>query len=182
MEAPARCPPPPTPAGAFNFYQTNHHIRVRSRPHSRQGLFPSCNVRHCDRSVVRYSLETFLEVSMRNLACLIATAFVLLATSSAQSQDFFGSISGNWMSGRNLDEPVWFTPTFDGYEAVVPFFSGQSRLSRSDGRAASNVKIESRAGQVCWYSVGTITSRNMTWTLRDGNGPGCPRSESFRRG
>jgi hypothetical protein len=125
---------------------------------------------------------TFLEVSMRNLGGIIITAFVLLGTSSAQSQDFFGSISGNWMSGRNFDEPVWFTPTFEGYEAIVPFFLGQSKLSRSDGRAASNVRIESRAGQVCWYSVGAITSREMTWTLRDGNSPGCPRSELFRRG
>jgi hypothetical protein len=119
---------------------------------------------------------------MRNLACLITTAFVLLATSSAQSQDFIGSISGNWMSGKNFDEPVWFTQTFEGYDAVVPFFLGQSKLRRSDGRAASNVKIESHAGRVCWYSVGTITSREMTWTLRDENGPGCPRSELFRRG
>jgi hypothetical protein len=118
---------------------------------------------------------------MRNLAYLITTTFVLLATSSAQSQDFFGSISGNWLSGKNFDEPVWFTPTFQGYEAVVPFFLGQSKLSRSDGRAASNVKIESRAGQVCWYSVGAITSKGMTWTLRGENSPGCPRSELFRR-
>jgi hypothetical protein len=118
---------------------------------------------------------------MRNLTYLITTAIVLLVASSAQSQDFFGSISGNWLSGKNLDEPVWFTPTFQGYEAVVPFFLGQSKLSRSDGRAASNVRIESRAGQVCWYSVGTITTKGMTWTLRGENGPGCPRSELFRR-
>jgi hypothetical protein len=120
---------------------------------------------------------------MRNVTRLVTTALALLATSSAQSQDFnFSSISGNWMSGRNLAEPVWFTPTFEGYEAVVPFLLGRSKLSRSDGRAASNVKIESRDGKVCWYFVGTITPKEMTWTLRDGNSPGCPRSELFRRG
>ena len=115
--------------------------------------------------------------------CLITAAFALLATSSAQSQSAdFSSISGNWLSGRNHDEPTWFTPAFEGYDAVVPFFLGQSRLSRSDGRLASNLKIESRDGQVCWYYVGTITSKEMTWTLRDGNSSNCPRSELFRRG
>jgi hypothetical protein len=119
---------------------------------------------------------------MPNLTGLITTAFVLLATSTAQSQDLnFSSISGTWTSGKNLAEPVWFTPAFEGYEAVVPFFLGQSKLSRSDGRAASNIKIESRDGKICWYFVGTITSREMIWTLRDGNSPGCPRSELFRR-
>ena len=91
---------------------------------------------------------------------LITTVFALLATSSAQSQSVnFNSISGNWLSGRNHDEPTWFTPALEGYDAVVPFFLGQSKLSRSDGRLASNLKIEPRDGQVCWYYVGTITTK-----------------------
>jgi hypothetical protein len=120
---------------------------------------------------------------MRNATRLIGTVFVLLATLPAQSQDFnFSSISGDWMSGRNFDEPVWFTPTFEGYDAVVPFVLGQSTLSRSDGHTASHIKIESRDGKVCWYYVGSINSKEMTWVLRDGNSPNCLRSESFRRG
>jgi hypothetical protein len=120
---------------------------------------------------------------MRETTRLIAIVVVLLATSSAQSESFnFSSISGTWVSGRNLDEPVWFTPTFEGYDAVVPFFLGQSKLSRSDGHAASHIKIESRDGDVCWYYIGSINSREMTWALRDGNSPSCPRSELFRRG
>jgi hypothetical protein len=100
---------------------------------------------------------------MRDVTRLIATVFVLLGTSSAQSQNVnFSSISGNWLSGRNQAEPAWFTPAFEGYEAVAPFFLGQSRLSRSDGHLASNLKIESRDGKVCWYYVGSITSKEMT--------------------
>lgn len=119
---------------------------------------------------------------MRNPIRLVAMAFVLLGTSSAQSQNVsFNSISGDWLSGRNHDEPTWFTRSFEGYDAVVPFFLGQSRLSASDNRLGSNLRIEARDGRVCWYYVGAITSKEMTWTFRDGDSSSCPRSEMFRR-
>jgi hypothetical protein len=119
---------------------------------------------------------------MRDLTCLIATAFILLATSSAQSQNVnINSMSGDWLSGKNHDEPTWFRPSFEGYEAVVPFFLGQSRLRVSDGHLGSNIKIEAHNGRVCWFYVGAITSKEMTWTLREGDSSGCPRFELFRR-
>src|SRR5947199_1798132 len=112
--------------------------------------------------------KLWLETLMRDRTRLITMAFVLLATSSAQSQNVsFNSISGDWLSGRTHDEPTWFTPSFEGYDAVVLFFLGKSRLSASEGHGGSNLRIEARDGRVCWYYVGAITSREMTWTIRD---------------
>ena len=75
---------------------------------------------------------------------------------AAEAEDFsFESLSGKWISvtpGSDLGEPVWFTQAFSGYDVIVPFFPGQSVVTKVvDGHAASHVKIVSRAGDSCWY-------------------------------
>lgn len=75
---------------------------------------------------------------------------------AAEAEDFsFKSLSGKWISvtpGSDLGEPVWFTQAFSGYDVIVPFFPGQSVVTKVvDGHAASHVKIVSRAGDLCWY-------------------------------
>ena len=82
---------------------------------------------------------------------------------------------------ENHDEPTWFRPSFEGYDAVVPFFLGQSRLRVAGGHLGSNIKVEAHNGRVCWFYVGAITSKEITWTLREGDTSGCSRFELFRR-
>jgi hypothetical protein len=122
---------------------------------------------------------------MRNELGWVVVATSLLVSSSAYSQYGFDSLEGKWVSvtpGADLGEPVWFHPAFEGYDVVVPFFPGQSFVGRvTDGHGGAHVIVSSRDGQKCWYYVGIINHKEMTWALRDSNSENCPRSSLFRR-
>lgn len=104
--------------------------------------------------------------------------------SPALAQEYnLNTIEGKWVSvtpGPDLGEPVWFRKAFEGYDVNVPFFQGQSSLSRSS-EYGSHVKIVSRNNEYCFYYVGIINGKEMTWNLRYATSPNCPRSALFRR-
>jgi hypothetical protein len=123
---------------------------------------------------------------MRTQGISVAAVLLVLAVSPGHGQSLdFKFIAGKWVSvtpGASLGEPVFFMPAFEGFDAFVPFFPGQSFMGRvTDGHAAAHVKITSRDGQSCWYYVGIISSKEMTWALRDATSPNCPASALLRR-
>ena len=123
---------------------------------------------------------------MRRLSLVMAiiTTTLCAAINTVYAFDF-DSISGKWVSvtpGAGLGEPIWFHPAFEGYDVILPFMNGQASVGRVvDGHAAAHVKVSSRDGQQCWYYVGIINDREMTWALRDANSPNCPPPALFRR-
>jgi tetratricopeptide (TPR) repeat protein len=126
------------------------------------------------------SVEASSGVPVRHVI-LIVVLLLLCASSPARSQQEFGAIEGKWVTiaGPEIGEPIWFRRAFGGYDALISWW-GQTKLSLSDGRKASHIKVTNRNNLECYYHVSLISPSEMIWSLREG-AFGCPESAVFRR-
>jgi hypothetical protein len=106
----------------------------------------------------------------------IVLSIIVFFTSAAPavSGDELADFDGVWVTVAPRPGPHFtFTRIVGGREASLPLL-GQSRITLSDGRDGSNIKVSGQ-GFDCYYFYGRITARKMTWDLRSGSSD-CPTS------
>lgn len=117
---------------------------------------------------------------MARLCSLLGLLCVLVSGTAAQSQpDPLQIFDGPWVF---VTAPIGVHVTFSKVgggkrEASLPF--GQAILSVSDGTGGSNYKL-SGPNFDCYYWVGKIDSRDMTWELKEGPGQ-CLQSMRMKK-
>src|SRR5258708_30679958 len=114
--------------------------------------------------------------------CTIWVAFSVVG-SPVVAETAFDTLKGKWVGTTNngaLGEPIIFAPAFAGYDAWISWW-GQTSLTPSSVRG-SHVKVTGSSGS-CYYYVGIINQRKITWSLRASEGPDprCPPSAVFER-
>ena len=104
---------------------------------------------------------------MRYGSILLAAGLLLIGTAAQAQPDRLGIFDGIWVFvSAPVGQHVYFNRVGLGTREVsLPF--GQAIVSVSDGRSGSNFKV-SGAGFDCYYFVGQINPREMTWELKSG--------------
>ncbi len=111
---------------------------------------------------------------MKNTAKAIATLGILIATSefAFAQYDPLRNLDGIWVSVNPPGPHIYFNRVGLGTrEASLSI--GQASLRVSDGTAGSNLLV-SGAGFTCYYFLGYVNSREMTWELKQGDSMSIP--------
>jgi hypothetical protein len=127
---------------------------------------------------------------------MLATFFTLPILIQQTHGASLDDLDGKWVSvtpGAGLGEPIWFHKAFAGYDANIPWW-GQTTIIASDGFKGSHIKVEGLYGGKlgppgvvsgqnfqCFYYIGIVDSKTMTWARRDGEPGICPESAVFKR-
>jgi len=117
---------------------------------------------------------------MKNILKVFITIMALFtAVGSASAQDLLANLDGIWVSVNPPGPHIYFNKVGLGQrEASLPIM-GQASLRVSDGTAGSNLKV-SGLGFNCYYFVGFINSREMTWQLVQGDST-CTPSAHYKK-
>jgi hypothetical protein len=111
---------------------------------------------------------------------VLATAcFVFQITALAKAQqDPFRNFEGTWVA-VNPPGAAWtfFQSGLGTWEVTAPF--GRARISVSDGRDGSNLKVAG-PGIECYYTYRRIDAKEMVWEYKSGHGD-CPRSADIKK-
>ena len=110
---------------------------------------------------------------------LIAVGAIAATIGTASAQDMLAKLDGIWVSVNPPGPHIYFNRVGLGQrEASLPII-GQASLRVSDGTAGSNLRV-SGVGFDCFYFVGFITNREMTWQLMRGDTT-CPPSAHYKK-
>lgn len=118
---------------------------------------------------------------MRSKLFAIATMSLLVLTTSlvrAQMGDGLSGLDGIWVAVNPPGPHVQFNKVgLSQREASLSF--GQAALRVSGGEGGSNLKVAGE-GFECFYFVGFISAREMTWQLKQGSSI-CPPSAHYKK-
>lgn len=115
---------------------------------------------------------------MRSRAWWCVIGLLLLAGSTANSEDFLGVLDGVWVQVNPPGPQIMFHKTTGGLRQVgLP--DGLAMVTKSDGKDASNLKI-SGPGIDCYYQFTQTGPREMVLNLMSGSAK-CPRSAEFKK-
>mgnify|MGYP006277452969 FL=1 len=115
----------------------------------------------------------------KKFRALITSMVLFSAAGSASAQDLLANLDGIWVSVNPPGPHIYFNKVGLGQrEASLPIM-GQASLRVSDGTAGSNLKV-SGLGFNCYYFVGFINSREMTWQLVQGDST-CTPSAHYKK-
>ena len=119
-------------------------------------------------------------MNMKNkFKAFITTIALFSVVGSASAQDLLANLDGIWVSVNPPGPHIYFNKVGLGQrEASLPIM-GQASLRVSDGTAGSNLKV-SGLGFNCYYFVGFINSREMTWQLVQGDST-CTPSAHYKK-
>ena len=117
---------------------------------------------------------------MRNSikTALVLTVLLAASTIAGAQTDPLRNLDGIWVSVSPPGPHINFNRVGLGnHEASLPM--GQASLRVSDGTAGSNLRV-SGAGFDCFYFLGYVNSREMTWELKQGDSV-CMPSAHYKK-
>ena len=111
---------------------------------------------------------------------LMMAPMPLLAQS--QNKRTWEAIAGQWVDMTG--EPIRIEQTSFGWDAWLAKY-GQAAVLESNGEHGSHLKVSGRvsgtAGYECFYYVSLLSSRQMSWALRQGDPLICPSLGLFTK-
>jgi hypothetical protein len=108
---------------------------------------------------------------------LIALATLSIQT-KAQNSDPLSNLDGIWASVNPPGPHVTFNRVGLG-QREASLSIGQASLRVSNGESGSNLKVSGENFE-CFYFVGFVSAREMTWQLKQGSSV-CPQSSHYKK-
>ena len=145
-------------------------VNVRKHVHVQKNVTVNVYQNHARPIKKRSAKKKLIGVAA---AAVVAPAVVRLA-----QVDPLANLDGVWVSVNPPGPAVAFNRIGLGSRAAS-LSIGQSTITQSDGTGGSNLRV-SGAGFNCFYFVGFVTSREMTWDLKQGDAV-CPASAHYKK-